>query len=74
MFCYLVTVVQVNPQVSGMVDIFGAFDNLIQPMFPFPMANLSIVLTFSDLRTETTDLSSTWMIFLSKNLRLNTNS
>ena len=40
---------QVNPQVSGMVDIFGAFDNLIQPMFPFPMANLSIVLTFSDL-------------------------
>ena len=44
---------QVNPQVSGMVDIFGAFDNLIQPMFPFPMANLSIVLTFSDLERPT---------------------
>lgn len=44
---------QVNPQVSGMVDIFGAFDNLIQPIFPFPMANLSVVLTFSDLERPT---------------------
>ena len=44
---------QVNPQVSGVVDILGAFDNLIQPMFPFPMANLSIVLTFSDMERPT---------------------
>lgn len=44
---------QVNPQVPGVVDILGAFDNLIQPMFPFPMANLSIVLTFSDMERPT---------------------
>ena len=34
---------QMNPQVNGVIDIFGEFDNLIQPMFPFPMANLSVV-------------------------------
>lgn len=44
---------QVNPQVGGMVDIFGSFDNLIQPMFPFAMPNLSIVMTMEDLNRPT---------------------
>ena len=44
---------QPNPQVPGVVDILGAFDNLIQPMFPFPMVNLSIVFTFSELGRPT---------------------
>lgn len=44
---------QPNPQVPGVVDILGTFDNLIQPMFPFPMVNLSIVFTFSELERPT---------------------
>ena len=42
---------QMNPQVNGVIDIFGEFDNLIQPMFPFPMANLSVVVTVTDLQS-----------------------
>ncbi|MBC2855931.1 MAG: hypothetical protein RR191_03280 [Cetobacterium sp.] len=45
---------QINSQVGGAVDIYGAFDNLIQPMFPFPMMNLSIVLTFEGITEPTT--------------------
>jgi hypothetical protein len=37
---------QMNPNIGGVIDIFGSFDNLIQPVFPFPMMNMSIVLTF----------------------------
>ncbi|MGY0394579.1 MULTISPECIES: hypothetical protein [unclassified Fusobacterium] len=44
---------QMNPQVNGVIDIFGEFDNLIQPMFPFPMANLSIVVTVNELQRPT---------------------
>lgn len=44
---------QMNPQVNGVIDIFGEFDNLIQPMFPFPMANLSVVVTVTDLQRPT---------------------
>lgn len=44
---------QANPQAQGIVDIFGSFDNLIQPMFPFPMANLSIVLTMENMTQPT---------------------
>lgn len=44
---------QMNPQVNGVIDIFGEFDNLIQPMFPFPMANLSIVVTVCELQRPT---------------------
>ena len=44
---------QMNPQVNGVIDIFGEFDNLIQPMFPFPMANLSVVVTVENLQRPT---------------------
>ena len=44
---------QMNPQVNGVIDIFGEFDNLIQPMFPFPMANLSVVVTMEGLERPT---------------------
>lgn len=44
---------QMNPQGNGLMDIFGSFDNIIQPMFPFPMANLSIVLTMEELEYPT---------------------
>lgn len=44
---------QMNPQVNGVIDIFGAFENLIQPMFPFPMANLSIVVAMEELQGPT---------------------
>lgn len=44
---------QMNQQIGGAVDILGAFDNLIQPMFPFPMMNLSIVLTFEGIEKPT---------------------
>ena len=44
---------QMNPQIGGAVDIYGAFDNLIQPMFPFPMMNLSMVLTFEGITQPT---------------------
>lgn len=44
---------QMNPQGNGLMDIFGSFDNIIQPMFPFPMANLSVVLTMEELEYPT---------------------
>lgn len=40
---------QMNPNMGGVIDVFGSFDNLIQPVFPFPMMNLSIVLTFEGI-------------------------
>ena len=40
---------QMNPHVGGAIDILGAFDNMIQPMFPYPMENLSIILTFEEI-------------------------
>ncbi|MGL4534633.1 MAG: hypothetical protein ACRCUA_06210 [Fusobacteriaceae bacterium] len=40
---------QINPHVGGSIDILGAFDNMIQPMFPYPMENLSIILTFEEI-------------------------
>lgn len=40
---------QMNPHVGGAIDILGAFDNMIQPMFPYPMENLAIILTFEEI-------------------------
>ncbi|WP_297406463.1 hypothetical protein [uncultured Cetobacterium sp.] len=45
---------QMSQQVGGAVDIYGAFDNLIQPIFPHPMMRLSIVLTFEEVMKPTT--------------------
>lgn len=44
---------QMNPQIGGAVDIYGAFDNLIQPMFPVPMLNMSIVITLEGITKPT---------------------
>lgn len=35
------------------VDALGIFDNLVQPIFPFPMEGLSIVLSFSEMEGPT---------------------
>lgn len=45
---------QMSQQVGGAVDIYGSFDNLIQPIFPHPMMRLSIVLTFEEIMKPTT--------------------
>lgn len=44
---------QLNENIGGAVDILGAFDNMIQPVFPFPMERLSIVLTFENITKPT---------------------
>ncbi|WP_297598136.1 hypothetical protein [uncultured Cetobacterium sp.] len=44
---------QMSQQIGGAVDIFGSFDNLIQPIFPHPMMRLSIVLTFEEVMRPT---------------------
>ena len=38
-----------NNQIQNGLDIVGAFDNLFQPIYPFPMSNLAIVVTFEEL-------------------------
>lgn len=45
---------QMNQQMGGAVDILGAFDNMIQPMFPVPMRHMSIVLTIEGIVKPTT--------------------
>ncbi len=45
---------QLNQHIAGAVDIFGAFDNMIQPIFPFPMEKISVVLTFENITKPTT--------------------
>ncbi len=42
-----------NPQVGGALDILGAFDEMIQPLFPVPMQNMAIVISFSGLERNT---------------------
>ena len=44
---------QMSQQIGGAVDIFGSFDNIIQPLFPHPMMRLSIVLTFEEITKPT---------------------
>ena len=40
---------QMNQQMGGAVDIYGSFDNMIQPMFPVPMRHMSIVVTIEGI-------------------------
>lgn len=42
-----------NPQLGGAIDIMGAFDELIQPLFPIPMQNMALVLSFEGLERNT---------------------
>lgn len=43
----------VSQSVPSGVDALGIFDNLVQPIFPFPMENLSIILSFSEMEGPT---------------------
>lgn len=45
---------QLNQHIAGAVDIFGSFDNMIQPIFPFPLERMSIILTFENITKPTT--------------------
>lgn len=40
---------QLNPHVPAAIDILGAFDNMIQPVYPHPMANMSIIVSFEEV-------------------------
>lgn len=44
---------QMNQYVPGAIDIMGAFDNLIQPVFPHPLMNLSIIMVFEEINQPT---------------------
>lgn len=39
-----------SPKGAGKIDMDGVFDNIINPMFPMPILNLSIVLTLEEVR------------------------
>ncbi len=43
----------VSPHVPNAVDAIGIFDNLIQPVFPFPVPELSIILSFEEMEGPT---------------------
>jgi len=43
----------INKQLGGAIDILGAFSEMIQPVFPFPMKNLSMVLELDGLERNT---------------------
>ena len=43
----------VSQNVPNGVDALGIFDNLVQPIFPFPVENLSIILSFSEMEGPT---------------------
>lgn len=42
-----------NPELGGAIDILGAFDELIQPLFPIPMQNMSLLVSFAGLERNT---------------------
>jgi hypothetical protein len=44
---------KLNQQLGGAIDIFGAFSEMVQPIFPFPMKNLSMVLELDGLERNT---------------------
>ena len=43
----------VSQNVPNGVDALGIFDNLVQPIFPFPVESLSIILSFSEMEGPT---------------------
>lgn len=42
-----------SQNVPSGVDALGIFDNLVQPLFPFPMQNLAIIISFGELEGPT---------------------
>lgn len=43
----------VSPHVPNAVDAIGIFDNLVQPIFPFPLPELSVILSFEEMEGPT---------------------
>ena len=43
----------VSRNIPNGVDALGIFDNLVQPIFPFPVESLSIILSFSEMEGPT---------------------
>lgn len=44
---------QANGVNNGFIDMMGVFENFIQPLFPYPMPNLSVVITVTELERPT---------------------
>lgn len=42
-----------NQYIPGAVDALGIFDNVVQPVFPFPMSNLALIFTFEKMDRPT---------------------
>lgn len=42
-----------NSEIPNAIDALAIFDNLIQPVFPFPMNELSIILSFEEMEGPT---------------------
>lgn len=38
-----------NQYITGAVDALGIFDNIVQPVFPFPMSNLALIFVFENM-------------------------
>lgn len=43
----------VSQNVPNGIDALGIFDNLVQPVFPFPVDNIAIILSFAELEGPT---------------------
>ncbi|MDO4690354.1 MAG: hypothetical protein Q4A58_03555 [Fusobacterium sp.] len=43
----------VSQHVPNAVDAIGIFDNLVQPIFPFPLPELSVILSFEEMEGPT---------------------
>lgn len=43
----------ISKNIPNAVDAIGIFDNLIQPVFPFPLPELSIILSFEEMEGPT---------------------
>ncbi len=42
-----------NQNIPTLIDYVGVFDNLVQPLYPYPMQKLSMVLTFEEILVPT---------------------
>ena len=43
----------ISQNVPNGIDALGIFDNLVQPVFPFPVDNIAIILSFAELEGPT---------------------
>ena len=43
----------ISQNVPNGIDALGIFDNLVQPVFPFPVDNIAMILSFAELEGPT---------------------